>query len=296
MAQYFGGTRQLHDPARRVYLAVAVIGICMLFSSSMILLSSAPVSTPTAQLSTPGAVSMVELLVPMQDIEPNTNLAHTQFRIEQRPAEVVPENALSSFEQIRSLYAKTLLVRGQAVVPGMVAERSPHAHIGDDIPDGYRAVSIFVNEVSSVAGWVWPGSRVDVVWIKRLHGEKVLKPLVQNAKVLSAERTLERDVSPGMPVPTTVTLLVTVDDANKIRLAEDTGKLMLNLRNRTEVKVPGPQGPLTEGNLMGGGRTPVQQEEPSVGTLVVGGQKFNVKPGGVLEKKRRVETEESKSR
>ena len=96
-----------------------------------------------------------------------------------------------------------------------------------------RAISVKVNEVIGVAGFVVPGTRVDVVVTIGQRDESLSRVIVSNAQVLTAGTKYDQDqAKDGKPVPSTVvTLLVTPSDAERIALASSEGSIMLALRN-----------------------------------------------------------------
>lgn len=104
------------------------------------------------------------------------------------------------------------------------------------ITEGMRAISVKVNEVVGVAGFVIPGTRVDVlVTVKRPNeNTSQTRVVLSNVQVLTAGTRYdqERATKEGKPIPTSVvTLLLTPDDAEKMTLAAEEGRVMLALRN-----------------------------------------------------------------
>ena len=103
------------------------------------------------------------------------------------------------------------------------------------ITEGMRAISVKVNEVIGVAGFVVPGTRVDVVvTVRRDDNTSQARTVLSNVQVLTAGTRYdqERATKDGKPIPTSViTLLLTPDDAEKLTLASETGRIMLALRN-----------------------------------------------------------------
>ena len=100
-----------------------------------------------------------------------------------------------------------------------------------------RALSVKVNEVIGVAGFVIPGTRVDVLVTVRRPGPDTgsqSRVVLSNVQVLTAGTRYdqERATKDGKPIPTTVvTLLLTPEDAEKMTLASEEGRIMLALRN-----------------------------------------------------------------
>jgi tetratricopeptide (TPR) repeat protein len=98
------------------------------------------------------------------------------------------------------------------------------------IPTGMRAVSVYVNEVTGVAGSVAPGTRVDVLVTVKFSGsnEPHNVTILQNVKVLATSQHLDRGT--GNPAHV-VTLLVLPEDAERLALATQEGHIQLILRN-----------------------------------------------------------------
>jgi pilus assembly protein CpaB len=101
------------------------------------------------------------------------------------------------------------------------------------IPPGMRALSVRVNDVIAVAGFVLPGTRVDVLLTGNpgSGGDSVTTTVLENVAVLATGQKLERNAA-GEPQNTAViTLLVSPEDAQKLTLASQEGRIQLSLRN-----------------------------------------------------------------
>ena len=107
------------------------------------------------------------------------------------------------------------------------------AGLSPSIPAGMRAMSVKVNEVVGVAGFVVPGTKVDVLVTLRRHEESMTRTVVSNVQVLTAGTRYDQEkAKDGEPIPSTVvTLMVSPEDAEKITLAQTEGQVMLALRN-----------------------------------------------------------------
>jgi pilus assembly protein CpaB len=103
------------------------------------------------------------------------------------------------------------------------------------IPDGMRASAVKTNEVMSVAGFIFPGSRVDV--LVTLRGEQsngsttTTRTVLQNAQVLSTGTRIDPDPNGKPENVTVVTLLVTPEQSERLALAQNQGTLQFALRN-----------------------------------------------------------------
>ena len=101
------------------------------------------------------------------------------------------------------------------------------------IPSGMRAISVKVNDVIGVAGFVVPGTRVDVVVSTRQNEDSMARVVVSDVEVLAAGTKYDQELArEGKPIQSTVvTVLVTPPDAERIALATSEGSIVLALRN-----------------------------------------------------------------
>jgi pilus assembly protein CpaB len=105
------------------------------------------------------------------------------------------------------------------------------------IPPGMRAVSVRVNEVVSVAGFVTPGTRVDVLLTGTPNGgDQQTTTVLQNVQVLASGHTLERTSTGEAQTTAVITLLVSPDDAQRLTLASTEGHIQLALRNPLDTR------------------------------------------------------------
>jgi pilus assembly protein CpaB len=101
-----------------------------------------------------------------------------------------------------------------------------------------RAVSVRVNEVVSVAGFVLPGTRVDVLLTGNptSASDQQTTTVLENVAVLATDKRLERNSAGDPENAAVITLLVSPDDAQKLTLASSQGKIQLSLRNPLDTK------------------------------------------------------------
>jgi pilus assembly protein CpaB len=107
------------------------------------------------------------------------------------------------------------------------------------IPVGMRAVSVHVNDVAGVAGFVLPGMRVDVLVTGRPPNSDgtLTNTVLQNMLILSAGQTIQPDArGAAMPAPT-VTILATPEQAEILTLANSQGQIQLDLRNSSDQNI-----------------------------------------------------------
>jgi pilus assembly protein CpaB len=171
------------------------------------------------------------------------------------PANAVPEGA---FEDPAAIVDRGLIVsvvRHEAILPAKLASKEAGAGLPPMIPAGKRAVSVRVNEVIGVAGYVLPGTHVDVVATGNPGSRPediTTKVVLSNVEVLASGTRLEQDSKDGKPMSVTVvTMLVSPDEAERLSLASTEGKIQLALRNPLDLESPMTSG-IKPGALLGG--------------------------------------------
>jgi pilus assembly protein CpaB len=288
MARQFGGVRPARQSDRGrvlLFVGIVVVVVCLvvaclsLFSRAS---ATAPKTVVVTQSVEESPVKMVDVLVPVREIDAGVALEPSMFRKESRPQVGVSPRVVRDFEEIRNQFARSLVVPGQPLHRDYITSVRPTNAITANIPEGHRAVTISVDARSAVEGWVRPGAKVDVVWASSIRGQPGVTVIVQNAHVLSAERQTDTKTQPGAPVPSTVTLLVSAEDAAKIQLAQTTGSLTLQLRGDNDPGKGRAGGSITISDLYGGNPVAAPISECQ-GTVTMGGLKYCVKPGGKLE-------------
>jgi len=181
------------------------------------------------------------IFVALKDIGLGEILTAQDLKLEPWPKDKVPPGALSRIEDVEGRRTKTKIFAGEPILDKKlfgkgVAEQGPDALI----PKGYRVVAVKVDQVSGTAGMILPGSRVDVlVHLVRnpTRGipETTTRVILQDLKVFAVNDrvTLEPEEGEGHTSikATTVSLLVTPEQAAKLALAAELGKLRLVLRS-----------------------------------------------------------------
>lgn len=218
--------------------AAIVLGLAFTLSSAIVGLGflvpersapSAPKPDRNAELAIP--VETVDVLVPRADIEPNEPLEARLFEMRPWPKAAVLAKTVRDLENIKGQFARSFIAAGQPLHAGYIAAHRSASPISPLIPKGFLAVTIRVNDISSVDGFVRPGEVVDVAWLHTLKGKPAIKVIVQNVKVMAADQHTDANWRPGMAVPGTITLQGTAKDAQYILLAQGSGTLNLALRN-----------------------------------------------------------------
>jgi pilus assembly protein CpaB len=183
------------------------------------------------------------------------------------PAEAPVPGAFARVEDVVDRGLISELGENEPVTAARLAPKEAGAGLPPSIPPGMRAVSVKVNEVIGVAGFVVPGTRVDVMVTltnrQAQQQESVTRVVVSNVQVLTAgTRYDQENAKDGKPIPSTVvTLLVSPEDGERIALAQSEGQIMLTLRNPLDTSPTATSGVRT-GGLLGPTAAPLVQAKP----------------------------------
>ena len=155
---------------------------------------------------------------------------------------------------------------GEIVLNGKLAAKGSGEGLTALIEPGMRAVSVQVNEISGVSGFIQPGTRVDVLFTRTFsNGDAATTTILQNIKVVAYGRQLDASAkleSRDTTRPTVATLLVTQEEAQKVVLAQQRGRIQLVLRNGLDDKVDEFSDPIAAADL--GIEEPRKPQPPSV--------------------------------
>jgi len=174
-----------------------------------------------------------DVIVANNDIQVGARVEDHDAVIARFPAKGLPAGVYTKKSQVLGRGVIIPIARGEFILPSKLAPENAGAGLPSLIPPGMRAVSVRVNEVVSVAGFVGPGTRVDVLLTGTPNGssESQTTTVLQNVAVIASGRSLERTASGESQNTPVITLLASPEDAERITLAQSEGKIQLSLRN-----------------------------------------------------------------
>jgi pilus assembly protein CpaB len=217
-----------------VVLIVAVVMIAQKTDATQ----NAPVTAaPAAQQ--PVSTGVIDVLVASARIEEGTQLTADLFAPLAMEPDKTPMAVIRAkdLELIIGKYSSRLINANMPIVLDDISDNPPLTAIS--IPPGYRAVSISVDNRTSVEGFAKPNSRVDVLWTYNQNTENKVATIARFVKVLSVGgyTNVMGQRAAVDRAGTTVTLLVTERDAKKIELARSNGSISLSLVGESETNV-----------------------------------------------------------
>jgi pilus assembly protein CpaB len=189
------------------------------------------------------SAKMTPVVVAASNLDLGAALRAEDLRTINWPSEAVPAGTFSNPQELVGRGVITPIAQNETVLPSKLAPVGAGAGLPPMIPDGMRAMSVRVNDVIGVAGYVLPGTKVDVlvsISPTNQSTDMTSKVILTNVTVLTAGTRIERDIEKdNKPVSVSVvTLLVDPLQAEALTLASTEGKIQLALRNPLDKTMP----------------------------------------------------------
>jgi pilus assembly protein CpaB len=184
----------------------------------------------------------VQVVVAAMDLPLGTKIELGEVKMARWSADSLPDGSYTDPKQVIGSYVKNSLVANEPIVQAKLFTGDKTAGVMPLlIPFGMRAVSVPVDEVSDVAGFVLPHTRVDVLVATTGEGQGTgdkafSKVILQNVEVLAVAQEVEQKKDEPVIVKV-VTLLVTPQESERLALASHSGTLRLAMRNYNDNKI-----------------------------------------------------------
>ena len=159
-----------------------------------------------------------------------TKIDETMLKIVELPPKALPEQAFLEIEDVVGRVAAFALFKDEILLDGRVVEHLGGSALSAVVPEGMRAVTVRVNDVAGVAGFLLPGNRVDLIAIRRERGAPETRTLLENLKVLAVDQTTSPEKNEPVIVRA-VTVEATPEQAEQIVKATQAGTVQFTLRN-----------------------------------------------------------------
>jgi pilus assembly protein CpaB len=182
----------------------------------------------------------VDVVVAARNLPLGTKITPGAVKLARWAHDSVPPGSFTDPQAVANAYAKGSFVTGEPIVAAKLYMGQKTAGVMPLlIPPGMRAMSVPVDEVSDIAGFVLPRTRVDVLaTVSNSNGDipAFSRIVLQDVEVLAVAQEIEGSKDTPIPVKV-VTLLVTPDQAERLALASREGVLRLAMRNYSDQKV-----------------------------------------------------------
>jgi pilus assembly protein CpaB len=189
--------------------------------------------------------STVDVVVASDTIPLGTRIAPKWVKVVPWPRDIAPEGAIADPKTVIDSVARVTIDKNQPLNQSQLLTGNAGL-LPSMIPEGMRAMSVKVDDVTGVSGFITPNSRVDVLVAGAAgegegNQEQRSKLILQNIKVLAIGKSIEQREDKPVEVPT-VTLLVSPDQAEKLTLAARYEPVRLALRNYGDADLVGTPG------------------------------------------------------
>ena len=182
-------------------------------------------------------VKMQQIVVAAEPLKLGTRVNSSNLKTIPWPQGQPVAGMFTKVDDVANRALITSVAENEPILESKLASLQSGAGLAATIPEGMRAMSVAVNDVVGVAGFVTPGTMVDVlVTGAATGGGNITRTILENVRVLAAGQKVEQDKEGKPQTVPVITLLVTPDDAAKLAMASTEGKIQLALRNTIDTK------------------------------------------------------------
>ncbi|TKB49968.1 Flp pilus assembly protein CpaB [Ferrimonas sediminicola] len=210
--------------------------LSLLFGVGAVLLAQSWLKQRQPAEGNPSQALVVTMAV---NVPAGTVLEARHLSVQPLPKELIPDKAITETEKVVDRVAKFPMLRGDILHPDKLALKGEGSVLASLIEPNKRAVTIRVNDVVGVAGFLLPGNRVDVLVTYRVgnqrsaSSEAITEVVLNNLKVLAVDQKVDQQTNQPLVVRA-VTLEVSLEEAEVLMSARSLGNIQLALRNPTD--------------------------------------------------------------
>jgi pilus assembly protein CpaB len=223
-----------HTPVARLGLAA---GLSLAVTTFLYVTVIGPKSVQPASATPKAAVVTIARPVPAY-----TKLGPDDVVVKEMPADLVPTGALREASMASNRLTKAPMFPGEAVIDAKLFAAGQETPSSLPLPKGMRAVTVAVNEVVGVAGFISVGSFVDVIATMEVDQKAVSRIILQGIQVLAAAQNPQPEDEARAKIVSSVTLAVTPQAAEELTMATEKGTIRLAMRNPLESGTADTQG------------------------------------------------------
>lgn len=220
--------------AKSVFLLMLALGCGLVASIGITQVMAKRNSAPAGNVT-----EMDAIFVAMEDIPMGEPVTAQMVELEEWPKDKIPEGALGKIENVENRRSKTKIYKGSPVLDNLLlSEGASELGAAGQIPKGYRVVPVRVDNVSGGGNMIRPMDRVDVlVHLTRNAAKEVAetttRTILQDIKVFAVNDVYDLDTTDDSSkiIAQTISLLVPLEQAEKVILAEELGEIRLVMRS-----------------------------------------------------------------
>jgi pilus assembly protein CpaB len=222
--------RAVLRPGLLLPLGAAVAGVAAAASANHYLRDQARISEQAVRQ----RYATQDVVVASRDLPKGQVLDRTTLAVRAVPQAFIPADAVPAARASELIGGRTAisLRRGTPVAPAALLTERTSSHLSQVLPAGQRALTIQVDPVNAVGGHLSAGDTVDLFYSQREQGSTVLVPLLENVHVLATGSATEQplDAESAEDGFSTITLRLEAEQAARVVLAEQTGRITVLLR------------------------------------------------------------------
>ena len=218
-------------------ILVTVIGLCIAGVSAYYArdMMTDRVAQETQAIRVQAEQAMATVVGALEDIPFAAPITRKMVAVQDWPRDALPEGAFQTLEAVigpdgaQPRSAKRTIVAGELLLASKLSGFGEKVTILQNLTSGTRAMTIEVNAVSGVGGFVKPGDFVDIVLTENRSGDLRARTIMQNVRVIGVDQEYGEGVETNR-VARTLTVEVTPEDGQRLALAQRAGSLSLTLR------------------------------------------------------------------
>ncbi len=227
---------------------LTVLGVSLVFALVVSSVFYQMTARSSNNADAPVASDEIDVVVAARPLGVGVMVKTPDIKLVKMPSTALPKGAFTKVEEVLDRPVISNILLDEPILDGRLAAKGSGLGLAPTIPMGMRAVTVRVNDVAGVAGFVLPGMHVDVLVTGTPPSgtATMTNTVLQNMLVLSAGKELQADArGNAMPTPT-VTLMASPTEAETLTLANSEGRIQLVLRNSSDQEVANTTGSFTE--------------------------------------------------
>lgn len=224
---------------RNIVVLVALVAVTISAFASYSLYTYLKGQEIQTQKAAKAAGATRSVIVASREIQVGSTISAEDVKVTNWPTESISAGVYATKEEVVGMVPIETIMSGEPVYSSkLIPKGGASGVMVYKIPAGHRAMTVGVDQVSGVAGFITPSSMVDVMLVTTLpdRRDQISKIVLQNVPVLATGQIIDQKDGKPVIVPT-VTLDVTPEDAEKLALSSKDGQLQLLLRRSGDIEV-----------------------------------------------------------
>ncbi len=174
----------------------------------------------------------IPVVIAQVDIYKGTKITAHHIALARLPQNLVEQGAFFSVDSALDKVATSDILKGEQITNSKIFLPYRTGKFSQLTPEGYRAMTISVDKISSINGMIAPADKVDIIGLFPFpQGSSVVVPMYENVLILAVESRTSDMPSVSSEMPSTITLALTPEQASLLTFAMEMGRIKLLLRS-----------------------------------------------------------------